>query len=150
MEAPITIYLLFCVFALLICIFCFIFFKNRPIFMHLYIDISFKIWKSKHFQLPYYKDGTVSLSQSHAILRYIGRKYNLSKNILNLFSYHIFTKECVAKFHSLCMRIAFSLFNMKERFHFDKIWSFYIKFQIRLVVKIYSMVIIWACIPKRA
>ena len=31
------------------------------------------------FQLPYYIDGPVKITQSNAILKYIGEKHNLSK-----------------------------------------------------------------------
>lgn len=36
-----------------------------------------------HFQLPYYIDGDVKLTQSNAILRYISKKHGLGKICLS-------------------------------------------------------------------
>ena len=53
-------------------------------------DLFEIIWRWKvmrdqsFFQLPYYIDGDIKITQSEAILRYIARKYKLCKFILNL------------------------------------------------------------------
>ena len=44
-----------------------------------------KVYKNPiPFQLPYYIDGDIKITQSEAILRYLARKYKLCKFILTV------------------------------------------------------------------